>query len=325
MADKLILVKSSRGAGLGDSLRVVLAAIAYSQISGRGIAVDWSDGSLGPEGVNVFPSFFQLHTGLVCPDLPSIFLETASVHPPIWQHRLHEPVHRLYLEQGWTHFERERTKALFSADLTQPFYSQDVIVLTDFTGLPQHLIPEVLPHPLRQCLLPAASVAVEVNNFVEQHFTKRTIGVHLRETQESGARLKARSDESVWKALQPLLDRWPGARVFLATDNQATQERFGAVLPDMIVQEKAMPPAGMPMHLTDYGPSLAEKTNIAVVDILLLARCDALIYPSNSSFSIIASLLSCAPSEHLFALPPDLPPLAVRLLKRVRSALGAVP
>jgi hypothetical protein len=315
--NKVLLVKSSRGAGLGDALRVVLAAVAYGAATGRSILVDWSDGSFGPFGTNMFPAFFQIDRRLAVGDLPAGFWQDRDVHPPIWGGRLRDPVHELYLGQGWSHWERARTKALLSADLFEAAYPHDVIVLTDFTGLPAHLAAEPLIGPLHAILQPASEIAAELSLFAAKHLQPPTIGVHLRETTEPGAAEKARRHSTVLRVIRRLQQRWPDAVVFLATDNRDTEARFRDHVPRLVVRQKHLPPPGLPVHLSDYGPSAVEKTRDAVIDLLLLARCDALVHPSNSSFSVVASLLSSAPAALRFALAPDPPPWPQRLRRRV--------
>lgn len=319
MPNKVLLVKSSRGAGLGDALRVVNVAITYGAATGRRVLVDWSDGSFGPFGTNMFPAFFQIDPGIAAGDLPAGFWLRRDVHPPIWSGRLREPVHELYLEQGWSHWERARTKALLSADLFEAAYPQDVIVVTDFTGLPSHLAAEPQICSLCTVLKPAQEIAAEVNSFVAKHLHSPTIGVHLRDTMEPGAIEKARSDSTVLRVIRNLRRRWPEAVVFLATDNRNTEARFRYHVPRLVVKQKHLPPPGLPVHLSEYGPKADEKTRDAVIDLLLLARCDALVHPSNSSFSVMASLLSSAPAALRFALPPDPPPWPQRLWHRARS------
>lgn len=319
MPNKVLLVKSSRGAGLGDALRVVIVAITYGAATGRRVLVDWSDGSFGPFGTNMFPAFFQIDPGIAAGDLLTGFWLRRDVHPPIWSGRLREPVHELYLEQGWSHWERARTKALLSADLFEAAYPQDVIVVTDFTGLPSHLAADPQISSLCTVLKPAQEIAAEVNSFVAKHLHSPTIGVHLRDTMEPGAIEKARSDNTVLRVIRNLRRRWPEAVVFLATDNRNTEARFRDHVPRLVVRQKHLPPPGLPVHLSEYGPDAVEKTRDAVIDLLLLARCDALVHPSNSSFSVMASLLSSAPAALRFALPPDPPPWPQRLWHRARS------
>lgn len=319
MPNKVLLVKSSRGAGLGDALRVVIVAIIYGAATGRKVLVDWSDGSFGPFGTNMFPAFFQIDRGIAAGDLPAGFWLRRDVHPPIWSGRLREPVHEIYLEQGWSHWERARTKALLSADLFEAAYPQDVIVVTDFTGLPSHLDAEPQIGSLSTLLKPAQEIAADVNSFVAKHLHSPTIGVHLRDTMEPGAIDKARRDSTVLRFIRNLRRRWPEAVVFLVTDNRDTEARFRDHVPGLVVRQKCLPPPGLPVHLSEYGPKADEKTRDAVIDLLLLARCDALVHPSNSSFSVMASLLSSAPAALRFALPPDPPPWPQCLWHRARS------
>ncbi|MCP9927906.1 nodulation protein NodZ [Cyanobium sp. CH-040] len=321
MLPQMILVKSSRGAGLGDALRVVLAAIAYGAATKRRILVDWSDGSFGPVGSNMFPELFQLQDGLAAGELPVDFWNRRDAHPPVWSGRLGDPVHQLYLEQGWSHWERARTKALLSADLDQDAYPQDVIVLTDFTGLPSHLATDPLSGPFHTILQPSPGIAMEVSRFAAEHFQPRMIGVHLRDTMEPGAAEKARRDSAVLRVIRHLRRRWPDSTVFLATDNRDTEARIRDCVPRLVVRQKLLPAPGLPVHLSDFGPSAAEKTRDAVIDLLLLACCDALVHPSNSSFSVAASMLSSAPADLRFALPPDPLPWPQRLGRRALGML----
>ena len=57
---RFVLVKAFRGAGLGDALRAVILALIYAERNNRYVVVDWSDGTFGDEGEEVFTKLFKL-------------------------------------------------------------------------------------------------------------------------------------------------------------------------------------------------------------------------------------------------------------------------
>lgn len=59
MKDKYLILKGC--AGLGNRFITLMRAIQYSQLSGRKIYVDWSDGMFDAVGNNVFYEFFELN------------------------------------------------------------------------------------------------------------------------------------------------------------------------------------------------------------------------------------------------------------------------
>lgn len=47
-------------AGLGNRLITAMKAIQYAKITDRCLFIDWSDGLLGPKGINIFDEYFQI-------------------------------------------------------------------------------------------------------------------------------------------------------------------------------------------------------------------------------------------------------------------------
>jgi len=90
--------------------------------------------------------------------------------------------------------------------------------------------------------------------------------------------------------------------VFLSTDHLPTQHWFLKVFPGTVVRQKPFSDDESPLHLTDFGQPRLEQTRDALMDMVLLSSCHAIIHPGNSSFSLCAIYLSDLPATSLIAM-----------------------
>jgi len=297
---RAILVKSTGGAGLGDSIRALLAAIQYAHRAQRRIAVSWDDGLYGPRGENIFPSLFQL---VDLPLTPVADLDPISVHPAVWRERLELPFGDLYAAlrgDGW-----DRTWALrhLSADQRRLDYPEATVVVWDFERFASvwRLTPlsdrlgtspdEAMGVLARRHLRLTPAVQGAVDAFRRARFLPRMIGVHIRKTAEATQGGKQVDEAAVIRAIDARRRRHPEAGLLLATDNQAVVERMQRRYPDLTLRDKWFPAPGEPIHFTNGGPDRLARTRDALTEIGLLAACDTLIYPAESSFSRAARYL----------------------------------
>ena len=114
-----------------------------------------------------------------------------------------------------------------------------------------------------------------------------------------------------------LLKELPGAVIFLATDNQAVEREFRGRYEQVVVTEKWFPPAGVPIHRNNLAERRPlENAREALVELYLLGECDALVYGSTSTFSVLANLISKAPAERRV----DSKPMSIKpFLRKVRA------
>jgi hypothetical protein len=144
-------------------------------------------------------------------------------------------------------------------------------------------------------LRPAPAIAREVERFVASHFRGRaTVGFHIRRGDAvTGpySHLYRDSPEAAFvKKMEDVARGQPEARIFLATDCEATEARMKALFPDRLVTyQKPFPPSvfGAPK----------EGQREALVEMLLLARTRRVVGTAGSTFGYVASLIGDVPFE----------------------------
>jgi hypothetical protein len=184
-------------------------------------------------------------------------------------------------------------------------------------------INDALPPPERcrnvlDQLRPVAPVRAEVEAFREAHFSGRpVVAVHLRHGNGGfigdhcpyWANFEAAIDRCAAAARDACAALGGDAVVFLATDARAAADAFLARLPQTVLRRKFFRrPGDGELHLWPLAfVSRAE----AMVDMLLLAECDALVrFPPGSFFSFYGSLMKRAsPPGAGCAGPRDAGPL----------------
>src|SRR5579871_704736 len=112
---RVLLVKGS--AGLGNRILSLLSALLFARLTGRRLAVDWSDPLYARDGENSFPLLFSK------PVSAAIDLQSESVAPPFWQHRLDTAV-----DYWLASLERRRDWSGLSADLSRLDQPEELLV-----------------------------------------------------------------------------------------------------------------------------------------------------------------------------------------------------
>ncbi len=328
----LVVVKGSRGAGLGDKIRALPAALLLASVTNRAVWVDWDDKTYGSDSGNLFPKLFKLTGVDGVQSCPSV----STLSPPIWGGNLGLPLARLRANdlraQGITWpvdqapprdpIEETRRYSWDAGDLNDP---AEAWVITSMlsAGPVYRLLRRAGAVPpdmsdasltgwaLRRHLRASARVRAKVGEFLEKSQWKQgpIVGVHVRHTTESErARSMPRLAEYV-AACDEALKIWRDARVFLATDNISVvhlfRERYGAN--QVLTVPKWFAEAGHPLHKNPDCPDGVAAAEDAVVDIALLASSSFLISLANSSFSIVASALSTAAAENRRVLSVGVP------------------
>lgn len=295
-------VVSRRTAGLGDLLVNLLASWRFAEQTGRTLVADWRGSYyLRDPAENLFCALFEPVNCLA--GVPFVGRDDLSevpyeepFHPALWTHALLDrPPGRGAAE---VMADRDAAVALVRAgeDVTAP-----TVV---FDGC----INDALPSAVR-CrevlseLRPVARVRAEVEAFRAAHFDDRpVVAIHLRHGNggEIGGHARYWTDfdaavERCAAAAKDARERLGGnAVVFLATDAQPAVEAFLALVPETVVRTKFFRrPGDGELHWWPLGfVSRAE----AMVDLLLLAECDALVrFPPGSFFSFYASVMKRKP------------------------------
>jgi hypothetical protein len=319
----VVIVKSTVGAGLGDRLRAVLAAVLYAEHSGRRVHVMWDDGLYGPEAENVFPQLLRLR-GMDADGLDLSQIRTTR--PAFWAGWLEQPMKVLYRQYGPPVWNRREAIARFSFDQSRLDYAEDALVMWEFDQFGA-CVPAAQAPPGGACwgnrafvaalardhLAPAPRVRERIQAFQARHFRQPMIGVHVRLSNEPQARSKQVPESRYRACIRRVRRQHPAAGIFLATDNRAVQERFLARYGDAVVTtDKWFGQPGEPLHrAADKGDRL-ENAVEALTDLFLLAACEYLIFPAQSSFSLTASYFSAARPSNILPLTQR-PGLAARL------------
>jgi hypothetical protein len=289
-------------AGLGNRILAFCAAVLYARLSGRQLVVDWSDGIYSADRTNTFPHYFS--SPRVDPEvrLP----EVASMVPAIWQGNRnlssYEIGRRLAEHSTWD----DRDKG--SIDLKRLDYQEQIAVMwayndqmgllrrryrTEFEQLGLGSRDAILRQILTEELHLHPSIQARVEEFKARHFTTRTVGVHVRFSDRRTAFGRLLS------SLDALLDREPGLRIFLATDNIRVVEIMEGAYPDVVTTSHWYPRPGERVHDSKLVPDARASGADALVDLYLLAACDYLVIDTLSTFAEVARLVSKATQSNV--------------------------
>lgn len=297
----LLVVKGSGGGGLGDAIRSVLVGALYAQATNRSIYIDWTHGIFGQKGVNMFPGLFLLKNITSVTELP----HQGSVYPHAWEARLHKSLDDIYQEDGSPPWNRIQAIERYSFDMARINYPADVLVMWEFDQLPK-LRPnlplewqertdiELLGLAFNKYLEAGVDVSKEIDDLWKYFNGNKVIGLHVRMTDEFVYNKGRVAMRDYYKALEKALAASPGAEIFLATDNIACLQEIRSRYPSVVTREKWFAHAGESLHLNSTCPDDFKKTRDALVEMLALARCDHIICPVNSSFSMVSRMIANA-------------------------------
>ncbi|MEO0758189.1 MAG: nodulation protein NodZ [Cyanobacteria bacterium J06648_16] len=298
MSKKYIVLKGY--AGLGNRISALVTAILYAKLSGRTLVVDWRDGFYSSDGSNVFDALFQIQ------NIPTAapFDRADSVAPKIWQNRLNLNLPDFLAKEAPSIRQTgQRMFMKYSINIGKLTYPQDCLIycsyVEEISQLKRYLTRD-LAHLKRAAneaifaevftthLKLAPAINRYVTDFISAHFTKQpVIGFHVRHTDKPISLSRYR------RAFKEHLEKYPNAIFFLATDNRAVEQQFLAEYPQkIVVTEKWLPEDGSKAHGNQNCPSLAQHAVESLIDIVLLSRCDRLIYSRTTSFAQIARMVS---------------------------------
>ncbi len=191
---------------------------------------------------------------------------------------------------------------------------------------------------IRDFVRPRSYINAKTDQFFDDHMAGRfVIGVHARGTDATSEaeRRPHRQDSLVLPrylpVIQHLLEGHPGAKIFVATDDESSlrffQDAFGeavchyASIRHSEGQASATGPTGwiMPAFVARDRRVAARQGEEAVVDYLLLSRCDYLVH--NGSGLARTALLTSPRLQHTntHTQGQPAPPVAAGVIQRVRS------
>jgi len=326
-----VVVKASDGAGLGDRLLAVASAIGYSLLTGRKLVVDWRDGLYSPKGDNAFDQFFQLHGIPHAMEFPPV----ESVAPHAWQARLDMTLSDLVdLYSAEREWNRDEAHTLYSIDQSRTDYDEDAVVIWDyeqFEGIRRAFIKSTRSfrlhndfalrrHLLQSHLALQTGLQQNIDEFVNSHFERAVIGVHIRATREGESRYT--SPEVFRRFINFLWQSGKAGKIFLASDNIEIVKEFESSY-DVVTTPKWYPAPGDPMHLHRNSADRMQGLKEALMDLILLSRCQYILYSAPSSFGQVAALLGSFSWNQIYALDnaPRCQSVKVFLRRRLKDRL----
>ncbi|WP_454813129.1 nodulation protein NodZ [Labrys neptuniae] len=293
---------SLRKTGLGDRLVCLCAAWRFARLSARTLVVDWRHARYAPGAGNLFTHCFEAGPTLAgVPLLTGDELDTADLprpaYPPAWE----QPG---MLAMPWLmptdSYPEERDKAVAAILVGEDFPAATVAF---HACLSSEHFPFADAHACLAALRPLPAIAAAVEDFRRTQLPQApVIGLHMRHGNGGDIMGHAPSWHSFDAALQRCRRAVEAARarlgheapVLLCTDSVEVETAFRAQVPGVICRPKTYrPPAAGELHAPGAAAAGFED---ALVEMLLLARCDALIrYPAGSFFSFYAAITQARP------------------------------
>jgi hypothetical protein len=292
---------------MGNRIASVLTGIVYARLTGRRLLVDWNDLTYSRKGVNSFHEFFA------SPDVDPLekVPPGLSVTPSVWQGKPRVSVSRLIREVDPGFQRRKEYKQIFSADLSRIDHAEDIAVIYGFRFDWKDLRKNFARAPrawrsldklsfMRQLLghnlFLRPYIRERIDAFKARFFNVPVIGVHIRYTDNTVHRERTPTMERFPVVIDRLLQKHPGSRIVLATDNKGIREEYKRRYGNVVWTEKWHPPNGSErLHSHGDCPDRLQNGIEALVDMHLLAESDRFVYSSTSTFARLVRLM----------IPPD--------------------
>lgn len=310
--------------GMGNRMLCAASGILWARATGRRPFVDWRDNAYSRAGENSFFHFFD--NAEVLRDPPP---EEGDVVPPVWRGHLDKSMSEMLHAYDPDKHSSLTIHKKYSIDPARVAYPQPIAVFWYYMGRFEALAPlvrkrlpgyeglsveEIARKALREELALNSTVHARIQEFTSQGWPERVVGVHVRYTDRTTDLGKLQA------AVHGRLREMPDAAVFLATDNKRVEDEYRRLFPNVITTPKWFPPEGATMHQNDQCADPVANGVEALVDMYLLARCDALVYASRSTFSEISRLVSKIPAGRITDVDRRDPAMmAKRLLRRITA------
>lgn len=324
---KHVVQKISVTMGLGDAILSFIQALAYAQITGRVLHVDWRGGWYGmPARENVFDRLFEVHGLEYSSDLP----DDEAVVPGAWEGRLTNTFTQTMEEDSFEarsgKWNRQEALRRYSADLCAQEYTENIVITWD-----HYQVKRLLPKLTETAGVARTSTNIEAmgqifNRFVRlkpdlqrqlddfwafvargEHHSK-ILGVHVRETNESFAVYGPISRKRYFAAVDRFLRKRGGPEViFLATDNSDVVEAFQEYYGDAVrAKAKWFDAPGNPLHLATSGRANNWNNLLdAIYEMYALSRCGYLVRRRESSFSRVSEAIGLIPGNRVALMERD--------------------
>jgi len=316
------LVIKAKG-GLGNRMLSAVTGCVLAELNGRTPFIDWRDGMYVAPGVNLYPLLFDASW---MGDLTAF--DTASdVVPACWSgHMQEQPVDIIRRD-----FPREHRNPLLYRKLSIDLVSQDpdnpVAVFWSYLPKLQRLAGRIAKHPsfaaknideitcdlLDRYFTPVEQVQHEVDRIFKGQ-SGQVIGVHIRFTDRRAPLPK------IVRELELLASQSPESAIFLATDSAEAQDAIMSRFPETLTIDKALSDGSAALHFQsdEFADPIVEARN-ALIDMMALARCHALVHSRHSTFSVTAALLGRIPKERQVDVDRFNPKVAIKQFIQART------
>lgn len=314
--DKFLLIKGV--AGIANRVLCLLSGIVYAQIADRKLIVDWSDKLYSNDGSNIFPKLFTLSNVHQVIEIPN----TDSVYPLIWKDNLHKPVTQVRKEHGYGFGGKKKNmlrlfpfiRYKFTINIGNLNYQEKMLVRwsnsAEIQKLQHHLQKQnselrfynekdILKQLIRKHIKLNENIQKRISNFQKENFSEKNIGVHIRYTDRKNP------FDKFYTIIDKIIEKSStDYKIFLATDNKVVERQFKDRYKEMIIVTKKWFPHNTNvldrLHFHPDCPDKLENAIEALIDLYLLGNCDYLICDQNSSFALLAELISDIPEANIF-------------------------
>jgi hypothetical protein len=275
-----------------------LTASLFAVVSRRRLLVDWRDAIFTGRSDSAPDLFSQLFVSPLADPLPER-IEAASVAPALWRNRLDEQLGVVGRDYDPLFYKKFGSFRHLSISLKQADYPEELLVFWSWREvmrpLRSHLVRrdrryrgmtnlEILREAANSYLRPSERIQALIEQFVGQHFSPKMLGLHVRATD-----LRAPVDRLIDLATH-LVREHSYDGMFCATDNAEVEDRIRRLAPNVVTLTKQFPKGAVPLHYNPDAGDRLETATQALMDMLLLARCQNIVYAGRSSFGYVASL-----------------------------------
>ena len=323
--DKRVIIKAK--GGMGNRMLCAASGILWAKVSGRRPCVDWRDEAYSREGENSFATFFNR------PELAAIPREdeVGELFPLAWEGHLHRNVASMLHRYDPDKHQSLTIHRKYSVNPRRYDYTHDTVVFWYYMGQFANLAPavrkalpgygglstsQIMAKAVREELPLAQVIRTRVERYQHEHWPDagEVVGVHIRHSDR-------RSNlDAIERVVRARLAECPGASLFVATDNAGVERHYRETFERVLVTPKWFPPEGKAMHQSDVCQDPVENGIEALTDMYLLARCDRLVYPGRSTFSVISRAVSGLPGSRVTDTDRwELSNIAKRIVRRLTA------
>lgn len=291
---RALLIKGKTG--LGNRILSALTGCALADYLGRTPYIDWRDGLYIPKGENLYPLLFEdkYHND------PRELDHCLDVAPPIWIGRISQ--HPIDLVNEF--FPTQHSSLTLYRKLSIPLNGKDVdsevavfwSYVSKMRKVRQHFdgnrrarlqqSNQMERRFINEFFTPIEKISKLADDFISS-MNKPIVGIHIRYTDVKSPL------ESTLRKIAHVQKKIDNPSFFLSTDSLEVEEIVKKNFKDVRTISKYYDAQGFPLHerptLVTKNP-LAEAQN-ALLDMIILSRCEKIIFSSRSTFAQVACII----------------------------------